>query len=355
MAKVISKGLFNFKLSGEVAADVVDWMMATPAEFVATWGKYLGLVTQHENDTEADGEILRLYREINSKFGGRLLECPEYEAAMRECESEEITVPTSHDGDFKVPVFVYTPKSLVGGTKNAAYIYAHGGGVIAGTASESKPSLAFTAVNCGVVVFNVDYRIAPETKSPNNIKDFYEVIKYVSNNAERLGIDPEKICIAGDSGGGYVCLGAEVLLAQHGEGHLVKLAIASEPMVDDYSFGDPLAMTIEERSDHLERRKAYKLIASDLESEKTSPLMFPGKASEELLSKFPPTVLDSREFDIFRTETSRLADRLRRAGRLLEFVVIPGAVHGSCFFPGLESNTLWAATTKQCIKEYLLD
>ena len=32
---------------------------------------------------------------------------------------------------------------------------------------------------CGVIFFNVDYRLAPEAKCPENVKDFYSALKYV--------------------------------------------------------------------------------------------------------------------------------------------------------------------------------
>ena len=354
MTRVMSKGLFDFEPAGAIDEDVVE-LMKNIDEDGGTWDRYVNLVNEHWDNSEYDDEIISLYRESNSHFFNEMSKFPEYQAALKQVDTREISVPTTHDGNFKVPVFVYTPKSLTQNSQNAAYIYAHGGGVIAATATESKPILVYTAVQCGIVVFNVDYRLAPETKSPNNIKDFYEVVKYVSLNAARLGIDPNKICIAGDSGGGYICLGAMVLLAQRDEAHLVKLAIPSQPMVDDYSFGDPLSMTVEERYDHLQRRHAYRLIASDLNSQISCPLLFPGKVSDEILSKFPPTVLDSREFDMFATETRRLAHRLRRAGRLLEFIVVPGAVHSSPMFTNLKCGKVWIQTMKKCIQEYLLD
>ena len=80
-----------------------------------------------------------------------------------------------------------------------------------------KNFLAHMAVDCRVVVFNVDYRLAPEARfkicprvarmgdlyftasfrCPNNVLDFYEAIKYVSANAADLGVDPARICMAG--------------------------------------------------------------------------------------------------------------------------------------------------------------
>ena len=46
-----------------------------------------------------------------------------------------------------------------------------------------RAELQCLAADLNVVVFNVQNRLAPETKCPNNIKDFYEVVKYVSRNA----------------------------------------------------------------------------------------------------------------------------------------------------------------------------
>ena len=60
-------------------------------------------------------------------------------------------------------------------------------------------------------------------------------------------MDASRICIAGESGGGYICFGAMVMLAQKGETNLVKLAIPMIPMISDYSFGDLNQMTKEER------------------------------------------------------------------------------------------------------------
>ena len=43
--------------------------------------------------------------------------------------------------------------------------------------------------------------MAPEYPYPRPMDDCYSVTKYVLNNAEEFGVDPEKIMIAGDSAG----------------------------------------------------------------------------------------------------------------------------------------------------------
>ena len=80
-----------------------------------------------------------------------------------------------------------------------------------------------------MVVFNVDYRLAPETKCPQNILDFYCSLKHVIDNADALGIDSSKVGISGESGGGYICFGTMVMLAERDESHLVKAAFPIIP------------------------------------------------------------------------------------------------------------------------------
>ena len=68
-------------------------------------------------------------------------------------------------------------------------------------------------------------------------------MKYVLDNSSSLGVDPARVAIMGESGGGYLTAALSVMLAQKGESNLVKLAIPVIPMVDDYCWGDTNSMT----------------------------------------------------------------------------------------------------------------
>ena len=105
-------------------------------------------------------------------------------------------------------------------------------------------------------------------RCPNNVLDFYEAVKYVTKNAEDLGIDPARIAIAGESGGGTLCAAAMVHLARMEESHLVKLAMPVIPMLTDYSFTDPAAMTKEEADNAEGQQKVWRLIAGPKASDK---------------------------------------------------------------------------------------
>lgn len=213
------------------------------------------------------------------------------------------------------------------------------------------------AMDCGVVVFNVDYRLAPETRCPNNVLDFYEVIKYVASNASELGIDPSKIAMAGESGGGYICAGAMVQLALKDQSSLVKLAIPVIAMIDDYAFGSTDSMTKVEAEAAASMMKLWKVVGGpefEAKRKAADPLLFPAKANAELLAKMPPTIIWEAEFDQFNTEASRFAQKLREAGRLLELVVIPGAKHGSGMSPQFQAYKVERQAWRFAIQEYLI-
>ena len=145
-------------------------------------------------------------------------------------------------------------------------------------------------------------------RCPNNVLDFYEVIKYVASHASELGIDPSKIAIAGESGGGYICAGAMVQLALMDEASLVKLAIPVIAMMDDYEFGSTESMTKVEAEGAALMMKLWRAVGGpELEAKRkeADPLLFPAKASAELLAKMPPTIIWEAEFDQFLTPASR--------------------------------------------------
>jgi len=356
MERVQSKNLFNFALKGIAEGEVAEMdaqikqiqSSGPPAEI----GRQIDELSLKDDD-KARNQLLGVIRANNAGLSMMIKMVPQFQEAAKNISVTEFKVPTSHDGEFAVLVEVYTPKNLVGNSNNAAIVFAHGGGCVSGSANDSKPFLDFMALSGNVVIFNVDYRLAPETKCPNNVKDFYEAVKYICQNAEKLGIDPKKICISGESGGGYVSLGACVMLAQNDESHLIKLFMPAITMVDDYAFSDPGPMTQEERNSHALIRQMWRMIAADIDQQSGDPLLYPGKASDELLAKFPPTVVVEGEFDMFITESTRFARRLSRAGRLLEFVVFPGVNHALSLWPAFRMGEMFNGTFKKVLQEYL--
>merc|ERR1712013_293808 len=328
--RVKSKHLFNFPLAGVVDDDIL--------EREREWVEQMGDKSMEEMNSEMDAMpdedfAVMLQGMMESEMTFEMTKADAAEEAKQKEALNSQHVPTTHDGDYDVTVLVHTPKSLAGEESRACIIYAHGGGCVAGSAAMYAPYLSYMAVDCGVVVFNVDYRLAPGTRCPNNVLDYYEVVKYVAQNSADLGVDPARIAISGESGGGYICAGTMVQLARNDEAHLVKLAVPIIPMLSDYAFSDITAMTREEAENAAGQQKVWRLLA--------------GK-------KMAPTIIWEAEFDFYITEAFRFANRLRAAGRLLEFVVIPGSKHGSGMSPMHKCFTIERDAWRTAIEEYLL-
>ncbi|KAL1626341.1 hypothetical protein SLS56_006925 [Neofusicoccum ribis] len=59
-------------------------------------------------------------------------------------------------------------------------IYLHGGGFVTGGLGTDERSCRAVALRCGVVVLNVEYRLAPENKFPIGWQDSYDVVKWAT-------------------------------------------------------------------------------------------------------------------------------------------------------------------------------
>ncbi|MFD1796947.1 alpha/beta hydrolase [Paracoccus aurantiacus] len=93
---------------------------------------------------------------------------------------------------------IYKPADA-GGTAPIV-IFAHGGGFVRGDKAEVANLGPWFARN-GVVFLAMNYRLAPEAKWPSGPEDMAAAIRWVRDNAELHGGDPQKIIVAGNSAG----------------------------------------------------------------------------------------------------------------------------------------------------------
>lgn len=87
-----------------------------------------------------------------------------------------------------------------------AVIMIHGGGWSSGTSSLQFP-LAERIAAMGFIAIPVEYRLTPEAKYPAGLHDVKTAIRWLKANADRLGVDKNKIAVSGCSAGGQLaCL-----------------------------------------------------------------------------------------------------------------------------------------------------
>lgn len=85
-------------------------------------------------------------------------------------------------------------------------LHFHGGGFIAQTAESHEVYLRDWAKMVNVPILSVDYALAPEFPYPRALEEVAFVYAWVLNNCQKLGWTGERICVAGDSAGGNLCL-----------------------------------------------------------------------------------------------------------------------------------------------------
>ena len=86
-------------------------------------------------------------------------------------------------------------------------IFIHGGGLIWGTSNDMKKAQRDFYLNAGYNVYSIEYRLAPESKLPDIIRDIKDCMKWIYElGAKELDFDPENVAIVGSSAGGYLAL-----------------------------------------------------------------------------------------------------------------------------------------------------
>ncbi|XP_072027042.1 neutral cholesterol ester hydrolase 1-like [Amphiura filiformis] len=105
---------------------------------------------------------------------------------------------TEFDG---VKVLLYEPIKR-GPHLSRGLIYIHGGGFVIGSTKLYHPLTLQLADELDMVVASIEYRLAPEHTFPAAHDDCVTVIKHFLRHLDEYGVDPARVAVAGDSGGG---------------------------------------------------------------------------------------------------------------------------------------------------------
>ncbi|EHJ59560.1 hypothetical protein NSU_3443 [Novosphingobium pentaromativorans US6-1] len=92
-----------------------------------------------------------------------------------------------------------------GSAARTAIVLIHGGGWMTGARGMMAP-LASALTEKGFVVVAPEYRLVPESPWPAQIDDIVSAVRWVSENADKLGVAKDRIVLAGGSAGGHLAL-----------------------------------------------------------------------------------------------------------------------------------------------------
>ncbi len=232
---------------------------------------------------------------------------------------ENLTIPGPES---PIPIRIYTPK---GEGPFACLVYFHGGGwVLCDLDTHDAVCRAIARRSCAVVVA-VDYRLAPEHRFPAAVEDSYAATQWVAANTGRLGIDPGRIAVGGDSAGGNLSA-VMCLKARDESGPAIALQVLVYPVTNLSSF-DTASYTEFAEGYYLSRaemewfRGHYLERVEDGLNPHASPLLAPD------LHGLPPALVITAECDTLRDEGEAYAKRLAEAGAEVTCVRYAGMIH----------------------------
>ena len=224
--------------------------------------------------------------------------------------------------DGQVAFRIYAPEPATG--ELPALVFFHGGGWVAGGLATHHGLCGRLSAAAALWVIAVDYRLAPEHPFPAALEDCLAATRWVAKNATRLGVDPARIVVGGDSVGGG--LAAAVALAARDEaGPALALQLLICPILDvgraDGSrrrLGDGYFLSQSAFARDLADYLPPGVAAND---PRVSPLQAASFAG------LPPAIVHTAEFDPFGDEGEAYAAALRRAGVAAQATSHPGMIH----------------------------
>jgi acetyl esterase len=139
---------------------------------------------------------------------------------------QDLVLPAGPAG--ALPVRIIRPRDAT--DPLPAVMYFHGGGWVRGDTDTHDRLEREIAVGAHACVIHVTYDLAPEAQYPIAIEQAYAATVYVSAHPDEFGVDPTRLAVAGDDGGGTIAA-AVTLMARDRQGPKIDLQILFCPIM----------------------------------------------------------------------------------------------------------------------------
>jgi acetyl esterase len=205
-------------------------------------------------------------------------------------------------------VRIYTPE---GAGPFPLVVFFHGGGWVLGDLDTHDPFCRALCSGADCLGVSVGYRLAPEHPFPAAVDDALAATRWVAAHAQKIGGDPERIAVAGDSAGGNLSAVTALRIRDEGgpalRGQLLiypALGYHTPPTASYLENAEGYGLTYEAA------RWFYAQYLAD-ESQAANPHATPLLAPD--LSGLPPALVITADYDVLRDEGERYVERLRAA------------------------------------------
>lgn len=207
----------------------------------------------------------------------------------------------------------------------------HGGGFVTCNLDTHDAWCRRLAATTRARLVSVDYRLSPEHKFPAAVEDSVAAFRWLAQNAGRLGIDPARIAVMGDSAGGN--LASVVALVTKTEAVKPCLQVLVYPVTagalhtaSKATFGKRYFLT-QQSIDW------YYAQYTSADTHPKDPMLAPFFAPD--LSGLPQALIYTAGFDPLVDEGRDYAERLQEAGVETTYRCFDSLVHGFTLMDGL--------------------
>ena len=253
-------------------------------------------------------------------------------------EISSVEVPSVPDGN-TIRVAVIRPQA--DGPLPCVY-YIHGGGMAYMSCFDGQYRVWGRRIaHHGVAVVMVDFRncqvasSAPEVAPyPAGLNDCVSGLKWVHAHADELGIDPNRIVVAGESGGGNLTLATGLRLKRDGDLGLIRGLYAMCPYIAGEWPQERFPSSTENNGIFLDLHDNRAAMGYGIEAfQAGDPLAWPSFATVDDVAGLVPTVISVNECDPLRDEGIDFYRLLVRAGVAAQCRTVMGTFHGAELTP----------------------
>lgn len=236
---------------------------------------------------------------------------------------KEKTIRYSSFDEELITLTLYQPKHIEKPEKCLLYFY--------GSAYFMKPTFhhkkwAMTyAEETGALIVFVHYRLAPKHPFPAAFWDCFQASEWLFTNAHRLGVNPKKIIVGGDSSGGALAASVAMMRRDRGLTNFVSQfliypvtdARMNTPSMNEFDDTPIWTSTLNKMMWSL-----YIQEKPELDWKYAAPL------AASSFDSLPPAYIEVCEFDPLRDEGLLYADALNQSGLYVDVAFVPKGIHG---------------------------
>jgi len=206
--------------------------------------------------------------------------------------------------------------------RRTTVVWIHGGGWLGGS-KEQLASYARILAARGFTVAMVGYSLAPGSTYPTPVRQVTTALGYLVRNADRLGVDPSRLVLAGDSAGSQIALQVATLIVQpaYAQTMGIRPTVAKDQLAGLLLYCGIYRM--EKRDEEISVLATEYWAYSGTRDFLRDPHFATAWVLDRINGDYPPAFISVGNADDLRPQSIALADALEKHGVRVDRLIFP--------------------------------